>query len=242
MCPNCTMFNCHARPTEMRSLFYAQIPWEPRTHLTAYFPLLMEDKDIQHILIITVFFFCTWMKWLCCFFTPDELQQLLTSCFFFFLQVWENSHDSLLHSEAEEGPKTGSEEEEEMRTPVSAKERQKERERETGRERGGICGRFHFLLHVTKKGRSKTELNLFFCFAVCHFQHIFDGFLPEISFAHKCLITMMHSGSKLEVRPSGCVLSFYCLINWCDFFIYLSWMDVLYTQLWCETHSTRMDL
>lgn len=62
-------------------------------------PLLVEDKDIHHILVITAVLFCT--------FTPDELQQLQKSCFFFFfvLQVGENSHGSLSSWGAEEGSK-----------------------------------------------------------------------------------------------------------------------------------------
>lgn len=44
MCPNCTIFNCHAHPKNAQRqlffffFFYARIPWEHRTHLTVCKP------------------------------------------------------------------------------------------------------------------------------------------------------------------------------------------------------------
>lgn len=135
--------------------FYARIPWEHRTHLTVW-----EDKDIHHILVITAVLFCT--------FTPDELQQLQKSCFFFFCpSSWRKFSRFSVQLRSRGGVQTQDPgRKEEMRTQyLQRRERRREwewkRERERGRGqtngqtrraqtvRGGMCGRFHFLLFVS---------------------------------------------------------------------------------------------
>lgn len=183
MCPNCTI-NCHAHPKEMRNgrHFTHKTP-ESIGHTSQHiYPLLLEDKDIHHILIIAAFCFSTWMKWLCC---PSRLISS-NSCkqvFFPPLQVWENSHGSLIHCGAEEGSQkktpTRSKEDESDAHTISAKEREggrereKEGEKESGRERrtdwrSANCKSWNmwsvpFSCHHERTIQSllnKTELNL----------------------------------------------------------------------------------
>lgn len=123
-------------------------------------PLLVEDKDIHHILVITAVLFCT--------FTPDELQQLQKSFFFFFCpSSWREFSRFSVQLRSRGGVQTQDPgRKEEMRTLyLQRRERRREwewkRERERGRGqtngqtrraqtvRGGMCGRFHFLLFVS---------------------------------------------------------------------------------------------
>lgn len=142
-------------------------------------PLLVEDKDIHHILVITAVLFCT--------FTPDELQQPQKSFFFFFLSFKLEKILTVLcpAEEPRRGPNTRSGEERRDAHSISAKEREKERvrvkERERKRQRtdkrtdaqSANCERWNVWplpfssLRVTMKGRfclCSTKRNKFLIF------------------------------------------------------------------------------
>lgn len=90
-------------------------------------PLLVEDKDIHHILVITAVLFCT--------FTPDELQQLQKSFFFFCPSSWRKFSRFSVQLRSRGGVQTQDPgRKEEMRT-LYLQRREREGESESERER-----------------------------------------------------------------------------------------------------------